>query len=804
MENSNSVVMVFLIIFATSSAISFCNGNLDMLCNENERQALLTFKQDLKDPMNQLSNWDESGDCCNWTGIVCNKTTGHVLELHLANNLGGKINPSLLNLTYLNYLDLTMNDFGGIQIPSFIGSLKSLINLDLSNSGFTGIIPHQLGNLCMLKQLDLSDNNYALVSEVLANLSGCTVNSLEILELDRNQLSGQLPDELLGQFRNLVVLSLTSNSISDPIPESLGKLSHLQMFDVFSNRLNGSLPESIGQLAELQIFYISFNLLEGEVSDIHFANITSLEDLYASGNSLTLKTSPAWLPPFQLHSLHLNSWNLGPELPQWIQRQTVLSDLRVSNTSISGRLPTWFKNFSAQLDFLNISCNQLYGEFPVMISLPYSVFDLSSNQFSGSLPPIPSTNVGILDLSNNLFSGSITDFMCYLNGGPNMLRKSDNSSILSLGNNLLSGEIPNCLMNWNNLMVLHLENNNFVGRIPSSMGYLSNLRSLHLRNNNLSGELPSSLQNCKLLLNVDLSANKFGGRLPQWFGASFSNLSVLNLGSNNFHGDIPPELCNLKYLRILVLSHNQLSGEIPRCFGNFTAMAILQNSSDPTSIMISTGDWQFLENALLTSKGRQFEYSTLLKLVVNLDLSDNNLLGKIPEELTRLVRLQSLNLSMNRLIGQIPSKIGDMGLLESLDLSRNQLSGQLPPSIASLSFLSHLNLSYNNLSGRIPTSTQLQSLDGSSFIVNQLCGPPLAQNCSESDRMPPGVEEEEEDREGNLLEQSGFHLSLGLGFAIGFWTVLGSLLFNTPWSIVCHRLLDIAVLKLYSIIVEYF
>ncbi|KAH7537751.1 hypothetical protein FEM48_Zijuj03G0126200 [Ziziphus jujuba var. spinosa] len=138
---------------------------------------------------------------------------------------------------------------------------------------------------------------------------------------------------------------------------------------------------------------------------------------------------------------------------------------------------------------------------------------------------------------------------------------------------------------------------------------------------------------------------------------------------------------------------------------------------------------------------------------------------------------------MNRLIGQIHSKIGDMGLLESLDLSRNQLSGQLPPSIASLSFLSHLNLSYNNLSGRIPTSTQLQSLDGSSFIVNQLCGPPLAQNCSESDRMPPGVEEEEEDREGNLLEQSGFHLSLGLGFAIGFWTVLGSLLFNMPWSI---------------------
>lgn len=49
MEDSNSIVIVFLLILAASSAISFCNGNLNLLCKENERQALLTFKQDLKD-----------------------------------------------------------------------------------------------------------------------------------------------------------------------------------------------------------------------------------------------------------------------------------------------------------------------------------------------------------------------------------------------------------------------------------------------------------------------------------------------------------------------------------------------------------------------------------------------------------------------------------------------------------------------------------------------------------------------------------------------------------------------------------
>lgn len=476
------------------------------------------------------------------------------------------------NLTSLATLELSGNHLQS-NVWRMIDNLTSIVNLDFSYNRLEGKLPNSLGNRCKLLELNLSNNNFSIeVSEVLASLSGCASNSLERLFLDFNKLSGHLPNELIGQFRNLVVLSLPSNSISGPIPESLGKLSHLQSFIVFSNQLNGSLPESIGQLAELERFSILFNLLEGEVSDIQFANMTSLQYLYASGNSLTLKTSPSWLPPFQLYSLHLNSWKLGPELPQWIQRQTLLSDLRISNTSISGKLPTWFKIFSAQLSYLNISHNQLYGDFPVMISHPYSAishpysaFDLSSNRFSGSLPPIPSINVGILDLSANLFSGSISTFLCHLNGRPNVFQKLDNRSILSLGNNLLSGEIPNCWMNWTNLMVLQIHDNNFVGAILSSMGYLSNLRSLNLRNNNLSGELPLSLRNCTLLLNADLSANEFGGKLPLWLATSFQNLSVLNLGSNIFHGDIPHELCNLQYLRILVLSQFDCHGHLAKC-----------------------------------------------------------------------------------------------------------------------------------------------------------------------------------------------------------------------------------------------
>nr|GFA50597.1 putative leucine-rich repeat protein, plant-type [Tanacetum cinerariifolium] len=100
-----------------------------------------------------------------------------------------------------------------------------------------------------------------------------------------------------------------------------------------------------------------------------------------------------------------------------------------------------------------------------------------------------------------------------------------------------------------------------------------------------------------------------------------------------------------------------------------------------------------------------------------LDLSNNNLVGHIPSELTTLIKLKSLNLSWNHLMGRIPEKVGDMKEVESFDLSMNKLSGGLPMSLSSLKSLSSFNLSRNNLMRKIPSSAQLQSLNESSFVV---------------------------------------------------------------------------------------
>ncbi|KAK9995897.1 hypothetical protein SO802_020583 [Lithocarpus litseifolius] len=207
---------------------------------------------------------------------------------------------------------------------------------------------------------------------------------------------------------------------------------------------------------------------------------------------------------------------------------------------------------------------------------------------------------------------------------------------------------------------------------------------------------------------------------------------ILNLLSNNFYGQIPDELCALTSLQILDLSHNKLFGSIPKCVNNFITMARNNNLDYPIAFIFPSLNYSYgpIEGELLVIKGKSLEYSTTLRLVNIIDLSNNNLLGEIPKEVASLQGRQSLNLSFNILTRRIPENIGDMRSIESIDFSINQLSGQIPQSMSSLAFLSHLNLSNNNLIGRIPSSTQLQNLRASNFFGNKLCGPPLTDNCT--------------------------------------------------------------------------
>ncbi|KEH33791.1 LRR receptor-like kinase [Medicago truncatula] len=261
-------------------------------------------------------------------------------------------------------------------------------------------------------------------------------------------------------------------------------------------------------------------------------------------------------------------------------------------------------------------------------------------------------------------------------------------------------------------------------------------------------------------------------------------LEVVILRANQFEGTIPRQLFNLPYLFHLDLALNKLSGSIPECVYNLTDMVTFEEEELPAGTTIE-----------LFTKGQDYMYRVSPKRRT-IDLSANSLSGEVPLELFRLVQLQTLNLSHNNLIGTIPKVIGGMKNMESLDLSNNKFCGEIPQSMSVLTFLGFLNLSCNNLNGKIPTGTQLQRINASSYIGNpKLCGAPL-NNCTMKEENPKTATPSTKNEDDDSIKES-LYLGMGVGFAVGFWGICGSLFLIRKWKHAYFRFVDRVRDKIY-------
>lgn len=109
--------------------------------------------------------------------------------------------------------------------------------------------------------------------------------------------------------------------------------------------------------------------------------------------------------------------------------------------------------------------------------------------------------------------------------------------------------------------------------------------------------------------------------------------------------------------------------------------------------------------------------------VVGLDLSNNNLKGKIPITIGNLEHLESLDLSGNDIEGKIPGLFRKFENLKAVNLEGNALVGNIPSTINKLQNLQELNLSNNKLEGELPIGiNQLSKLSTLALANNDLNG----------------------------------------------------------------------------------
>ena len=105
-----------------------------------------------------------------------------------------------------------------------------------------------------------------------------------------------------------------------------------------------------------------------------------------------------------------------------------------------------------------------------------------------------------------------------------------------------------------------------------------------------------------------------------------------------------------------------------------------------------------------------------------IDLSNNNLSGHLPQELSQLTRLHSLDLRWNKLSGPLP-QLSELWRLKRLLLTDNQFSGNIPDWIGTIRELVRLDLSHNQFVGSIPSELEmLQNLRSLALHHNDLEG----------------------------------------------------------------------------------
>ncbi|TYJ48286.1 hypothetical protein E1A91_A01G051400v1 [Gossypium mustelinum] len=265
---------------------------------------------------------------------------------------------SLTNCRVLEKILFGINPLISGELPRLVGNLSSsLERFSAYSCNIRGSIPSEIGNLSHLINIELGGNK--LIGQIPTTIG--VLEDLQSLSLENNKLEGSIPSELC-HLNKLAFLFLTNNKLSGPIPACLGDLASLRKLFIDSNMFSSSIPSTLTRLNNLLILYLSSNSLSGP---------------------LPIDTGK-WKV---LTSLDLSNNQFSGDIPTGLTDLKDLTHFSLSNNKIMGSIPESFDELLS-LEFLDLSRNNLSGEIPKSLEkLRYlKYFNVSFNRLEGEIP----------------------------------------------------------------------------------------------------------------------------------------------------------------------------------------------------------------------------------------------------------------------------------------------------------------------------------------------------------------------------------------------------------------------------------
>ncbi|KAJ0007752.1 hypothetical protein Pint_30369 [Pistacia integerrima] len=540
-----------------------------------DKAALLAFKSTIKFyPNCTIAGWGDDVDVCSFRGVRCDKHHHRVAQLFLPDcGLTGPFSPFLANLTGLRVLKLFNNHFSGVIPPEF-SHLRHLLCLQLDENNLEGPIPESFALLSKLRTLTLSENS---LTEALPPSFFRNCTSLGNLDLSLNFFTGKIPQEI-GNSPHLWSLNLYNNQFVGQLPASLVNTSMYNL-DVGTNNLSGELPSDIlGKLSLLKYLQLSYNNMISHDNNSNLEpfftaleNCTSLAELQLVSMGLGGRL-PSSISQLNITNMLLQENQITGSIPPSIANLSYLMTLNLTSNHLNGKISSTIGRLS-KLEQLFLSHNLFSGETPAVLGqLPHlGLLDLSYNNFSGPIPESLGNLVRLnyLFLNNNLLSGSI----------PRTLGQCIDLYKLDLSYNRLTGRLPPEISGIHAIRIfLNLSHNHLEGPLPIEFSKLENVQEIDLSSNKFTGNIFTQISSCIALTLLNLSHNALEGKLPDSLG-DLKNLVSLDVSENYLSGMIPTGLSKMYTLTFINLSFNQFEGRIPSggIFDSVTNMSFLGN-----------------------------------------------------------------------------------------------------------------------------------------------------------------------------------------------------------------------------------